>query len=285
MSLWLFVSDLHGHLSCYQKLFQVILAERPEVVLLGGDLLPEGLSYSRDLQDKGFIHTVLQDGFGALKTQLSSTYPKVLLILGNDDIRAEEIELMQGESLGLWNYLHFRKIESEGFTVYGYACVPPTPFTLKDWERYDVSRFVDLGCISPEEGWRSVPVSPHEIRYATIQRDLELLTNNSDLSRAIFLFHAPPHQTTLDRVALDGRMIDHTPLDIHAGSIAIRRFIEKRQPLITLHGHIHESARLTGSWCERLGRTWAFSAAHDGTELALIRFDPTEPDKATRVLI
>jgi Icc-related predicted phosphoesterase len=285
MSLWFFVSDLHGHLSRYQKLFQVILAEKPEVVLLGGDLLPDGLSYSRDLPDKGFTHTVLQDGFGALKTHLSSNYPKVLLILGNDDTRAEEIELMQGESLGLWNNLHFRKIEFGGFTVYGYACVPPTPFALKDWERYDVSRFVDLGCISPEEGWRSVPVSPQEIRYATIQEDLQLLTNNSDLSRAIFLFHAPPHQTALDRVALDGRMIDNTPLDIHAGSIAIRRFIEKRQPLITLHGHIHESTRITGSWRERLGRTWAFSAAHDGAELALIRFDPTEPDKATRVLI
>jgi Icc-related predicted phosphoesterase len=285
MSLWLFVSDLHGHLSCYQKLFQVILAERPEVVLLGGDLLPHGLSSSRDSSEKSFIHSVLQDGFGAVKIQLSSAYPQVLLILGNDDIRAEETELVQGESLGLWNYLHFRKIECGGFTVYGYACVPPTPFALKDWERYDVSRFVDLGCISPEEGWRSVPISLQEIRYATIQGDLELLTNNSDLSRAIFLFHAPPHQTTLDQVALDGRMIDHTPLDIHAGSIAIRRFIEKRQPLITLHGHIHESARLTGSWCERLGRTWAFSAAHDGAELALIRFDPTEPDKATRVLI
>jgi Icc-related predicted phosphoesterase len=285
MSLWFFVSDLHGHLSRYQKLFQVILAEKPEVVLLGGDLLPDGLSYSRDLPDKGFTHTVLQDGFGALKTHLSSNYPKVLLILGNDDTRAEEIELMQGESLGLWNNLHFRKIEFGGFTVYGYACVPPTPFALKDWERYDVSRFVDLGCISPEEGWRSVPVSPHEIRYVTIQADLELLTNNSDLSRAIFLFHAPPHQTALDRVALDGRMIDNTPLDIHAGSIAIRRFIEKRQPLITLHGHIHESTRITGSWRERLGRTWAFTAAHDGAELALVRFDPAAPEKATRALI
>jgi Icc-related predicted phosphoesterase len=80
-------------------------------------------------------------------------------------------------------------------------------------------------------------------------------------------------------------MIDNTTLDVHVGSIAIRRFIEKRQPLITLHGHIHESARLTGSWRERLGRTWAFSAAHDGAELALVRFDPADPERATRVLI
>ncbi|MFZ2097620.1 MAG: metallophosphoesterase [Anaerolineales bacterium] len=285
MSLWFFVSDLHGYLSRYQKLFQVILAERPEVVLLGGDILPTGVYYPQDTPEKSFIHSVLQDGFESVKENLSLAYPKILLILGNDDPRVEENELAEGESLGLWNYIHLRKIEYGDFTVYGYACVPPTPFALKDWERYDVSRFVDPGCISPEEGWRSVPVSPNDIRYGTIQADLDLLTNDSDLSRAVFLFHAPPHHTFLDRVALDGRTIDTVPLDIHAGSIAIRRFIEKRQPLITLHGHIHESARLTGSWCEQIGRTWSYSAAHDSDELALVRFDPTEPEKATRSLI
>jgi Icc-related predicted phosphoesterase len=285
MSLWFFVTDLHGYLSRYQKLFQVILAERPEVVLLGGDILPNGVFYPQGTPEKSFIHSVLQNGFESVKENLSLSYPKILLILGNDDPRVEENELAEGESLGLWTYIHLRKIEYGDFSVYGYACVPPTPFALKDWERYDVSRFVDPGCISPEEGWRSVPVSPNDIRFGTIQADLHLLTNDSDLSRAIFLFHAPPHQTFLDRVALDGRTIDTVPLDVHAGSIAIRRFIEKRQPLITLHGHIHESARLTGSWCEHIGRTCAYSAAHDGVELALVRFDPAEPEKATRSLI
>jgi Icc-related predicted phosphoesterase len=285
MSLWFFVTDLHGSLSRYQKLFQLIMAEKPEVVLLGGDILPARLYHPDDKTKMGFIHSVLQVGCAAVKAELSSSYPKILLILGNDDPRAAEADLTEGESLGLWNYLHFRKSECGNYSVYGYSCVPPTPFTLKDWERYDVSRFVDPGCISPEEGWRSVPVSLSEIRYTTIQTDLDLLTDDADLSNAIFLFHAPPHHTFLDRVALDGRMIDTVPLDVHAGSIAIRRFIEKRQPLISLHGHIHESARLTGLWREQFGRTWAYSAAHDGDELALVRFDPLEPEKATRSLI
>ena len=69
------------------------------------------------------------------------------------------------------------------------------------------------------------------------------------------------------------------------GSIAIKRFIEARQPRITLHGHVHESPRLTKTWKQRLGRTWAFTAAHDGPELALVRFDPTAPAEATRELI
>ena len=285
MSLWFFVSDLHGNLSRYQKLFQLILVEKPDVVLLGGDLLPAGFNYNLETPKQSFIHSVLQDGFETLKGELNSAYPQVFIILGNDDPRIEETELMDGETSGLWNYMHFRMMTCGDFTIYGYACVPPTPFALKDWERYDVSRFVDPGCIPPEEGWRSIPVAANEIRYATIQSDLDLLTDENDLSTAIFLFHAPPHRTLLDRVADDGKMIDNAPLDVYAGSIAIRRFIEKRQPLITLHGHIHESSRLTGSWCEKIGRTWAYSAAYDGDELALVRFDPARPDEATRSLI
>jgi Icc-related predicted phosphoesterase len=79
--------------------------------------------------------------------------------------------------------------------------------------------------------------------------------------------------------------VEHVPLNVHVGSIAVRRFIEERQPLVTLHGHVHESARLTGSWRDRIGRTHLFSAAHDGPELALVRFDLEDPASATRELL
>jgi len=151
MSLWFFVSDLHGHLSRYEKLFNLIYFEKPQVVLLGGDLLPAGYGNQKNFTHPSFIHSVLQEGFNTLKEKLSSDYPNVLLILGNDDPRAEEQELAEGEELGLWSNIHLRKVVCGDFTIYGYACVPPTPFLLKDWERYDVSQFVDVGCIPPEE--------------------------------------------------------------------------------------------------------------------------------------
>ncbi|HUX65553.1 MAG TPA: hypothetical protein VMV42_00260, partial [archaeon] len=100
-----------------------------------------------------------------------------------------------------------------------------------------------------------------------------------------FSFSFSPYQTHLDRAALDGRQVDSVPLDVHVGSIAIRRFIETRQPLVTLHGYVHESAPLTGSWQEKIGRTFCFSAAHDGPELAIICFDPAQPEKAIRRLL
>ena len=51
-------------------------------------------------------------------------------------------------------------------------------------------------------------------------------------------------------------MIDHIPLDVHVGSIAIKRFIEAKQPMLTLHGHVHESTRLTGNWQQHIGNTF-----------------------------
>jgi len=279
----LFVSDLHGSESRYRKLWAAIAGELPAAVFLGGDLLPH-LAHAGPGGD--FVRERLAPGFAALRERLGAAYPPVFLILGNDDPRAFEPSIVAEGGAGLWAYAHERRFDLPGgFCVYGYAYVPPTPFLLKDWERYDVSRYVDPGCVSPEEGRRSVDVPAHEIRGATIRDDLERLAGDADLGRAVFLFHSPPYDTLLDRAALDGRSHDHVPLDVHVGSIAIRRFIEERRPRLTLHGHIHESARLTGGFKERIGGTVALSAAHDGAELALVRFDLEDPGGATRTLV
>ncbi len=286
MSTWFFVSDLHGLRGRYEALVARAAAERPEAVLLGGDLLPSG-SLARALgQDGGdFLAEWLMPAFVRLKADMGAAYPRVLVILGNDDPRCEEAGMHAGEQAGLWEYIHGRRVTIGGYDVYGYACVPPTPFMLKDWERYDVSQYVDPGCISPEEGQRTVPVAPEEIRYATIADELARLVGTNDLTRAVLLCHAPPYDTHLDRAALDGRMVDHAPMDVHVGSVALRRFIEARGPRVTLHGHIHESARMTGDWSQQIGRTWCLSAAHDTRDLALVRFDPGNPGAATRELL
>lgn len=285
--MWFFVSDLHGRVDRWRTLFEVAARECPSAILLGGDLLPSGLLSSRsvDPRQQDFIADFLAPGFAALRHRPGGTFPRILMILGNDDPRDEErIVLGQAATAG-WEYLHARSAVCDGVRVFGYACVPPTPFLLKDWERYDVSRFVDPGCVSPEEGWRSMPAPPNEVRYGTIKEDLDRLAGDEPMDASVWLFHAPPHGTALDRAALDGVLVDHAPLDVHVGSVAVRRFIDARQPLVTLHGHIHESTRLTGEWRQQIGRTWAFSAAHDGPELALVRFDPRNPAGATRELI
>lgn len=287
MGTCLFASDLHGSLPRYRRLFERLVAEAPAGVFLGGDLLPPAFSAAagRGGTQAGFVEEVLLPGFAAVRAALGERTPRVFLILGNDDCRAEEEAIVAAGRDGLWEYAHARRTDFGRHRVYGYACVPPTPWQLKDWERYDVSRFVDPGSLSPEEGQRSLPADADDVKWGTIAADLEQLAGSDELSRAVCLFHSPPYATSLDRAALDGRAVDHVPLDVHVGSLAIRRFVETRQPLVTLHGHVHESARLTGSWSDRIGRTVCLSAAHDGPELALVAVDPDHPERATRRLI
>lgn len=283
MTKTLFVSDLHGRIPWYEKLFSSILNERPALVLLGGDLLPH--AYKVSAQYPNFINDFLRPKFLHVRHLLKEEYPKVMLILGNDDPKIEETELFNDAFDIPWDYVHGRKIPFASHILSGYSYVPPSPFQLKDWERYDVSRFVDPGCVSPEEGMHTVPTVPTHLRYGTIQKDLDELFAHVEMSKLICLFHSPPYQTNLDRAALDGQMFDHAPLDVNVGSIAIKRFIEKHQPKITLHGHIHESSRLTGQWQDKIGSTYLFSAAYEGPELAVIKFDLENPSDAERLLL
>jgi len=293
LTLWFFTSDLHGSLHRYQELVEAVARERPAVVLLGGDLLPASFSRWSTLSrwndpetpSPSFLDGFLLPELRHLCTRMGSDYPRILLILGNDDLRIEESSFREAEEEGLWTLAHRKRLDVGDLQVFGYSLVPPTPFLWKDWERFDVSRYVPPGCVSPEEGWRTVEADPDDVRYGTIKEDLKELAGDADMAQAIFLFHTPPHETKLDRAALDGKMVDHVPLDLNVGSIAVRRFIETRQPLLTLHGHVHESPRITGSWRDRIGRTHLFSGAHDGPELALVRFDPGNLEEATRELI
>ncbi len=310
----LFTSDLHGDVARYGALLRCVRAERPDGVFLGGDLFRHNQGSEEFIEEHllGPIRTlragtgagpeavaaragaagagrdaaaVAAGAAGAGRDAAAARTTRWFVILGNDDPRIFEEVLEQADAEGLIEYVHERTVPFDSLFVTGYACVPPTPFMLKDWEKYDVSRFVDPGCVSPEEGRRSVLVPEHERRNGTIAADLGVLAENAPPERTIFLFHAPPYDCALDRAALDGRMIDHVPVDVHVGSIAIQRFIAERQPLVTLHGHVHESPRLTGRWSERFGRTQAFSGCHDGPGLPLVRFDTGALERATREIV
>ncbi|HNX98152.1 MAG TPA: metallophosphoesterase [Candidatus Aminicenantes bacterium] len=280
---WYFVSDLHGDEERCRKLADALLDAPPAALLVGGDLLP-GLAARRPPQSPAgeFLGGFFLPLLARLARSLGDRRPEILLIPGNDDPRCLEPALLEATARGTLRYLQNRKWTVGGHPVFGYGCIPPSPFPAKDWERYDVSHTVDPGCVPPgEEG----PSGEREGGDVTIAEELDRLTGAEDLGQAVMLFHAPPYQTLLDRAALEGQRIDHVPLDPHVGSIAIRRLIERRQPLLTLHGHVHESAALTGAWRDRIGRTVMLSAAHDGPELALVEFDPGDPSGAVRHLL
>ncbi len=276
----MFVSDIHGKKKTYRKLFEMIEGEMPDGLFIGGDILPQNIKSKERM--KKFVEQFI---FKPIKEIQSQNDFEVFLIMGNDDPRAFEDIFEDADEDGIINYVHDKSIKFGDLNVTGYSYVPPTPFQLKDWEKYDVSRYVDIGAVSPEKGIRTVEPDRYEVKYTTIEDDLKELAKLCPPEKTIFLFHAPPYDSNLDRADLDGKKIDHAPVDVHVGSIAIQRFIKNKKPLLTLHGHVHESPKITGSWKEIYDKTLSFSAAHDGEELSLIRFDTGKIKNAERELI
>jgi Icc-related predicted phosphoesterase len=274
-----FVSDLHGKMSRYEALFRIIKKDKPDFVFIGGDLLPHRSFKNTNVTgEDNFFTDFLAKKLSTLRDKLDCNYPEIFLIPGNDDYKSDFIAAAEGEKEGLWRNIHNQCVAIGKYRLYGYACVPPTPFRNKDWDRYDISKVVAPGCIAPPDGYHSMPPA-HDPENDTIQQDILKLVNEDAPEYGIFLFHSPPFDTSLD-LAETGFGIYQ-----HVGSKAIRNFIETRKPYFTMHGHIHESARISGEWKQTIGRTIAVSAAHDGPDLVLVKFELHNVHSAIRTII
>jgi Icc-related predicted phosphoesterase len=83
------------------------------------------------------------------------------------------------------------------------------------------------------------------------------------MERCIFNLHVPPYDSSLDTAPaltdeLEVVMSGSAPKMIPVGSTAVREVIERYQPLLSLHGHVHESAGATN-----IGRTLCINPGSD----------------------
>ncbi len=258
---WLAVSDLHGRPNRYRSLFREVSKRNPPAVLMGGDLFPRRGNIKEFLEDYLF-KPIEQLRRGGIRTRF-------LVILGNDDPKEYEPILIKANEEQLIDYIPMKAEKVEDIQVVGYPFVTPSPFLLKDWERYDKDKSIRSGCIPLEEGIRTTPVDLDLILKRTIEGDMFRVKELSDPKKTLYMFHSPPYGTHLD--VLGSRQVQ----DPHIGSHAIRDFIETYQPPVTLHGHIHESYHVSGRFYERIGITISISTCGIEEGLVLISFDPS----------
>jgi len=171
---------------------------------------------------------------------------------------------------------HRRLWERDGLAFLGYASTPATPHWVKDFERLDVAgdpipAFDGVTWDARQGRAREVNLARHFGHRATIADELERAPHAPD--PWILVAHAPPHAGRLDRLPGIADPI---------GSRAVRRFIESRQPLLSLHGHIHESPKVTGSFVDRIGRTLCINPGQSHTRLYAVLFDTQRPAETLR---
>lgn len=105
--------------------------------------------------------------------------------------------------------------------------------------------------------------TPRELPEDELLARLEPLCQKvTDYEHAIFNFHVPPHGYALDLAPkLDENLVMAAEEKIHAGSTSVRYLIEKYQPLLGLHGHIHESRG-----AQKAGRTLLINPGSEYSE-------------------
>lgn len=156
----------------------------------------------------------------------------------------------------------------QGFETIGHSNVPRTSFSIKDHERIDVPGILmepkpDDGVISTGPGLQRIKTEHFIQSRPAIANELRNLPLPVSFSENIYLVHALQRDTRLD-VVYDGR---------HLGSKAIRSFFEEHSPLLKLHGHIHESPSMSGSWFDYVGKTLCVNPGHSGSGLHAVAMD------------
>ena len=236
----IFSADLHGSEVFYKRLLKKAEDNKIDAVVIGGDLCGrEGDSIKEKIQNqKIFLKRFMIPLFKKFKGKNKNK--EIYLIMGNDDYKSNMEILETAEKNGTLKSMHgrFAKLD-QNLNICGYSFVNITPFRLKDWEKPDFKDDIGPKQLFDEE-IRSV-----NKEEGTIDEDLKKLKKLSDPKKTIYVIHAPPFNTKLD-IVLDGA---------HVGSKAIRNFIEKEQPPLTLHGHIHESPKMSGSWIDKTGKS------------------------------
>jgi Icc-related predicted phosphoesterase len=103
----IFVSDIHGNIPRFQRLFQIIRNERPDAVFLGGDLLPLQLMKHHTMEE--FIETTILAEIRNIQSSFDKK-TRFFLIMGNDDPRIYEHIFITAENAGILDYVHQKTI-------------------------------------------------------------------------------------------------------------------------------------------------------------------------------
>jgi Icc-related predicted phosphoesterase len=136
---------------------------------------------------------------------------------------------------------------------------------------YTIERVVELDDSHPMVSCEWVNPTPWHSPRECSERDLERrlrmeMERVPDASNLVCDFHSPPYNTTLDLAPQLGKNLQPKlflgqPVYEHVGSKSIRKIFEEYQPLLGLHGHIHESA----SKCQ-IGRTLCINPGSEYNE-------------------
>ena len=240
----LYITDIHGSSWKYEKVLEIVEKLKVNMVINGGDMLPFGDFLNQDKFIKNFLNSHF--------SEYNDRKIYYLAMLANDDLII--FDELYNKICDKYEYIISiaqKRFKFQKYEFIGMNFVTDLPFVLKDRARKDTKDFTlpkqfGTAMISTLKGWKKIPDWYSFVSsLPTIEDELENLIIPDDFRNAIYVIHIPPANIGLD-VCYDGRKV---------GSIAVYNFLLKHQPLLTLHGHIHESPKISNKWFAYLNKT------------------------------
>lgn len=274
-----FATDIHGSETCWRKFLNSGKHYESKAVVLGGDMTGKALipvveegggrwhatllenrrTFETEDEVKEFENSVRQRGYYPFRTD-----PDEMAELESDEKLREE--LFHTEMLGTverWMHMADEKFEGTGIECF------VSPGNDDQFEvdeiissakhvRLAEGRVIEFGDFQMvSTGWANR--TPWDTYREEDEEDLaERLKKMTDQvtappEKTIYNFHCPPYGTGLDdapELTDDLRPKHGGRSTVPVGSKAVREAIEKGQPALALHGHIHEARGNT-----RIGNT------------------------------
>lgn len=269
-----FTSDIHGSEICFRKFINSGKYYGVDSIILGGDIVgkivvpivkrSDGASIADFLGERKIVEANDQEGIEKLRWAIKNNgfYPfaideeKFNAIRSDEQRKAAVFEQAIIESLEGWMKIAEDRLKGTGIKCY----ITPgndDPFLIDDILSKSSTIINPEGrCIELDHDhemissgfanmtpWRCPRDIPEEDLAAKLDK---LCATVRNMSGCIFNLHCPPHDTILDVAPLlDATMkavtVSGAIMEANVGSTAVANAIKQHQPLLSLHGHIHES--------------------------------------------
>ena len=279
-----YASDVHGSDRCWRKFVNAGAFYKVEALVMGGDLTGKAIVPVEKLPNGSYLGKFLGETRSAASDRelgelieairMNGMYPWVASAA---EIARERLDQSEHEDLfvrvigaDLERWVQFvpERLDGTGIELFVMAGNDDPWWVDEILRRAQGVTFCDdaIVRVGPYEMLSSSYAnltpwnSPRELDEDELYRRLRALADQlEDPARAIFNLHVPPHNSGLDIAAelsesFEVKMEYGEPKPLPVGSTAVRQLIEEVQPLLALHGHIHESRAQA-----QIGRTWAIN--------------------------
>ncbi len=284
-----FVTDVHGSERCFKKFLNAARFYDVQYLILGGDITGKTL-VPIERSDGGWRAEYGEHTYVDLSDQEKEELAQQIRDNGQYPVAGSREELLHlfdedrreqtFRDVVVAGMKHWMELADERLTGSGVGCFV-TPGNDDFWEIDDViraSETVELGegrCIRLDERHEMITTgfsnitpwhSPREEDEPELARRIDaMFAEVEDPENLIAVLHCPPWNTELDqapmidsefRVQTSGGGVEIGPV----GSTAVGDFIRTRQPLLGLHGHVHESKA-----SQSIGRTLCLNPGSEYT--------------------